>query len=203
MHVVLVLCRAAAMHRVMVLDGRMMMHGRIVGLTGAAAAGLITLSLLALQPPSFRGAIAPLDRDEPVRKESPDALANVPGSYGDVPRLGPPLPGDLGRPLREQQKELAAPSAASSNGISAAEAERERLASAQEAAHSSAVLVQLEGGRSGTAAATRATAPPDEITSAPSPQAVPASQQHKLDFARSSDGIRAPMSCGQRRRPGR
>jgi type IV secretion system protein VirB10 len=167
-------------------------RGLIVGLTGAAAAGLITLSWLALQPPSFRGAIAPLDRDEPVRKESPDALANVPGSYGDVPRLGPPLPGDLGRPIREQQKELAAPSAASPDGISAAEAERERLASAREAARSSAVLVQLEGGRSGTAAETRATAPPDEITSAPSPQAVPASQQHKLDFARSSDGDPSP-----------
>lgn len=167
-------------------------RGLIVGLTGAAAAGLITLSWLALQPPSFRGAIAPLDRDEPVRKESPDALANVPGSYGDVPRLGPPLPGDLGRPIREQQKELAASSVASPDGISAAEAERGRLAPAREAARSSAVLVQLEGGRSGTAAATPATAPPDEITSAPSPQASPASQQHKLDFERSSDGDPSP-----------
>src|SRR3546814_1912742 len=27
-------------------------------------------------------------------------------SYGDVPRLGPPLPGDLGRPIMKAQREM-------------------------------------------------------------------------------------------------
>ena len=67
-------------------------RGLIVGLTGAVTATLIGLSWFALEPPSFRTVAAAADSDEAARKAPPDALANVPGSYGEVPRLGPPLP---------------------------------------------------------------------------------------------------------------
>src|SRR5690348_11983697 len=66
-------------------------RGLIVGVTGATAAALVTLSWLALEPPSFRKAVSQVDGDDPARKEAPDALAGVPDTYGDVPRLGPPL----------------------------------------------------------------------------------------------------------------
>jgi len=34
---------------------------------------------------------------------TPDGLAGLPKSYSDVPKLGPPLPGDLGRPILNAQ----------------------------------------------------------------------------------------------------
>lgn len=172
-------------------------RGLIVGVTGAVAAGLIALSWLALEPPSFRKAAAPVDSDEPAHKAAPDALANAPSNYGDVPRLGPPLPGDLGRPILKQRRSLEAaqppegvpPSA--SQAQTAAEAERERVAAARQAARTSAVLVQLEDPRSSGAVAEpqlnpTAAAREPEVSS----PAVAASQQRKIDFARSSDGDR-------------
>jgi type IV secretion system protein TrbI len=37
-------------------------------------------------------------------KSTADALAGAPKDYGDVPRLGPPLPGDLGKPILDAQR---------------------------------------------------------------------------------------------------
>ena len=171
-------------------------RGLIVGLTGAVAAALITVSWLALEPPSFRKVAAPADGGEPA-KAGPDALANVPGSYGDVPRLGPPLPGDLGRPMLEQQRSLqmAQPSVGAPPSVdqaqSAADAERERVAAARQAARTSAVLVQLDTGPNANAVAP---AQPDVAAAGPAaadgPAAIPASQQRKIEFARSPDGDR-------------
>ena len=171
-------------------------RGLIVGVTGAVAAGLITLSWLALEPPSFRKAAASIDSDEPARKASADALANVPTSYGDVPRLGPPLPGDLGRLILEQQRGLdtAQSTAGADQAQAAAEAERERVAAERQAARSSAVLVQLEGSRSSSSSAEPEPPQPETAVAAPEPTvsaaAVPANQQRKLEFVRSSDGDR-------------
>jgi type IV secretion system protein VirB10 len=132
-------------------------RGLIVGVTGAAVAALIAISWFALEPPSFRKAAAPIERDEPARAGSPDALAGAPRDYGDVPRLGPPLPGDLGRPILEQQREMEAmqPSADGAaprdQAQAAAEAERGRRAAAQEAARSAPILAQLGGLRNADA----------------------------------------------------
>lgn len=40
-----------------------------------------------------------------ARNGPPDAIAGLPQSYEGVPKLGPPLPGDLGRPILEKQRE--------------------------------------------------------------------------------------------------
>ncbi len=39
------------------------------------------------------------------RRQTADGLETLPGSYGDVPRLGLPLPGDLGGPILRAQQE--------------------------------------------------------------------------------------------------
>ena len=175
-------------------------RGLIVGVTGAVAAGLITLSWLALEPPSFRKAALPIDSGEPA-KANPDALANVPGSYGDVPRLGPPLPGDLGRPILEQQRSLEAAQSAAGEAPAvdraqtAAEAERERAIAERQAARTSAVLVQLEGPRSGPSAepiSSQAEVPAAVRAASFSSAPVPPSQQRKIEFARSSTSDRNP-----------
>jgi type IV secretion system protein VirB10 len=166
-------------------------RGLIIGVTGVVSACLIAITWFALEPPSFRLA-AGEEKGEPLRKATPDALANAPASYGDVPRLGPPLPGDLGRPILEHQRELEAqqtepgpdPAAAEAERArAAAEAERQRLATAREAARASGVIVQLAG-RAGAAE-----------QPAPSPQPTPG--------AAASEGAgapTAPATAGTRRR---
>lgn len=176
-------------------------RGLIIGITGAVAASLVTLSWLALEPPSFRKAAEALDSGEPTQGAGADALAALPKSYGEVPRLGPPLPGDLGRPILEHQRRLdAGPSgsldagAAEAERARAADAERQRLVAAKAAARSSPVIVQLASGstRAEAVAPGPMTAPAGDSAGAASVSPVPASQQRKLDFARSSDGSLNP-----------
>lgn len=172
-------------------------RGLIVGISGAVAASLIALSWFALEPPSFRKVAGSIDSDEPGLERGADALANVPSSYGNVPRLGPPLPGDLGRPILEQQRSLAeAPSASIDMGSeaqrieTAAQAERERVAAARQAARISGVIVQL-GGESAVPAPLPEPAQPGASAEAEAVAVlapIPSSQQHKIEFAHSGDG---------------
>jgi len=174
-------------------------RGLIVGITGAVAATLATLAWVALEPPSFRMAAGGDGPAEPAAKAAPDALAGAPSSYGDVPRLGPPLPGDLGRPILEHQRSLeqnnASPAAPSAPpppdpvdaARSAAEAERQRRAAAQEAARTSGVLVQTAG--RGGVEADRAPAEPGGTGAGDQPAAASEATQaggaRRLEFARS------------------
>jgi type IV secretion system protein VirB10 len=134
-------------------------RGLIIGITGLVAACLVTVTWFALEPPSFRLAAGQEGEGDPLRKAAPDALANAPSSYGEVPRLGPPLPGDLGRPILEHQRRLEEEGAPVPPGAAtpqpdparaAADAERQRLAAAHEAARTSPVVVQLSGRGGGT-----------------------------------------------------
>jgi type IV secretion system protein VirB10 len=94
---------------------------------------------VALEPPSLRLPTQP-EPGEPRPRETPDALANAPRTYGAVPKLGPPLPGDLGGSIVDQQRQLQAQDAAD-----AAEAERERVEAAREAARAAGVFAPLTG----------------------------------------------------------
>lgn len=172
-------------------------RGLIVGVAAAALSGLVAVAWLALEPPSLRAAAEP--QEEPESGGTPDSLAAAPSGYGQVPQLGPPLPGDLGRPILEQQRAsrddsmlastaadaTAAAALAEERAAMAREAERQRLAAAEQAARSSGVLVRLEnGGRS-------AAAPPGAPPSAPVEQdgnpeaAATGPQARKMAFARS------------------
>lgn len=168
-------------------------RGLIIGVTGAATAALVGLAWVALEPPSFRfagGAEEPL----PASKATAEGLADAPVTYADVPKLGPPLPGDLGRPILDQQRQLGGgPDRVGDAGrdpeAERAAAERQRLAAEEQAARASSVLAQIS--KSSSAAAPQGSVPgavtgPNgaEIAAAPSLGA----QQHKIDFVRSSDG---------------
>ena len=123
-------------------------RGLIVGLSGAATALLVTLTWLALDPPDWRVAGTGIERPDVHREAPADVLANAPSSYGDVPRLGPPLPGDLGRAILERQRSVdgnagAGVAAEAAQAEQARIAEAEQRASALRAARSSAVLVAL------------------------------------------------------------
>jgi type IV secretion system protein TrbI len=175
-------------------------RGLIIGVTAAVAAGLIGVAWLALDPPSFRLAAGEEEQGEPLRKGTPDALAGAPSSYGDVPQLGPPLPGDLGRPILEHRRSLeeeavdpATPSQAD-RAEAVAEAERQRRAAAREAARSSAVIVQLSGGSAGASRDARGPTEPQDVpgppTASPGHSAAPADR--RIAFARSEAGDLSP-----------
>ncbi len=112
-----------------------------------AAIGLVSLSAvtwMALRPTVFRHVVEQEEQSQPGTRSSTDALNKLPTDYGDVPRLGPPLPGDLGRPVLERQQELADESGtgAAQRAGQAAQDEHERRAAEVKAARESGVLVQ-------------------------------------------------------------
>lgn len=104
-----------------------------------------------------------------------EAITSGPKDYAQAPRLGPPLPGDLGRPIVAAQERGAAVPAPAIGGqtappdprAQAAEAARQRAAQERDAARTSSVFL---GG--GTAGAT--TAPGQLAGSGASPPPVPA-----------------------------
>jgi len=143
-------------------------RGVVIG--GAAAGSLAVASVawlalghhpLHIAPPVDQQAIA--DRRTP-----PDGVANLPGSYDKVPQLGRPLPGDLGKPILDRQRQLeagggaVAPAPATMTPAEqAAEAERQRLAAQAHQAREAGVMVQSSGrSENGPATGTEAVAAP-------------------------------------------
>ena len=144
-------------------------RGLIIGVTGATAGLIVAVTWLALEPPSFRGAteqqVSGLARAAP-----PEALAGTPSNYGEVPQLGPPLPGDLGRPVleyRRQQEAIGAPDQFAQPGgdhevARGVEAARQRESAARETARASGLLVRLREAGNGTAPSAGVEAPDGE-----------------------------------------
>ena len=96
------------------------------------------------------GAMAPqrpmaigMSRSEAESSRLPsDQLAGLPKSYDAVPQLGPPLPGDLGRPILKRQREgneLAGARPDDADARAAATA-REKAAADLQAARQSSLL---------------------------------------------------------------
>ncbi len=124
-------------------------RGAIVAIAAIGSTAIVGVAWLALKPASIN-MVAPAD-DKPVgAKAPPDALAAAPASYGDVPQLGAPLPGDLGRPILNHQRGLGmvpkdTGDEAARRAAQEAEAERQRIAAEQRAARESGVMLQVAG----------------------------------------------------------
>jgi type IV secretory pathway VirB10-like protein len=174
-------------------------RGLIIGVSAMATAALVGLAWVALEPPSFRLA-GDADAPELASKASPDGIADAPASYAEVPQLGPPLPGDLGRPILEQQRKLGVPAEGEATAAQA-DADRklqaeQRLAEQAEAARTSSVLVRLASASppaqesKAVAAAELPIANPAAQVSAA--QGAAAGQQRKIDFAHAQPGDTNP-----------
>lgn len=117
---------------------------KAIGVASAAGLALVGGALLyALQPASQDGSEELFNTDGVAVA---DGLASAPSDYSQVPQLGPPLPGDLGKPILDAQDrgavaELppigAQPQPPPSQGISPEEAARQRLEQEREAARGS------------------------------------------------------------------
>ena len=165
----------------------------VVGITTVGVIALVGVTGIALQPSVFKVIANSDDKTDLGTRAPADALSALPTTYGDVPRLGPPLPGDLGGPILERQQQLLSDgstlpplSDAKAQAEQAAQAERERQLAELKAARQSTLLVQ-SGGRSDSAAlpVTASLDPPAVAESgklALDPDRDPNGQQRKSDF---------------------
>jgi len=118
-------------------------RGVIVAIAALGSISLMAVAWVALKPRVFGTMADRQELSEPSNRPSTDSLNGLPSTYGDVPRLGPPLPGDLGRPILEHQRQMAVETGSNIDSASQAAAqERERRLAELKAARESGVLVQ-------------------------------------------------------------
>ena len=150
---------------------------KAVALASAAALALVGAAVLfALQPASQ-------DEGEEVFNTAgiavADGLASAPQDYSQVPRLGPPLPGDLGRPILDAQNRgavaalppVGAQPPPPPQAISPEEARRQRIEQERDAARGSRLFFggSARPAAPGPAAAAETVAASDPSTITPSP----------------------------------
>jgi type IV secretion system protein VirB10 len=175
-------------------------RGAIIAIAGAASTAIVGAAWFALKPGALSLIASGDDRPQLGAAAPPDALAGAPRSYGDVPQLGGPLPGDLGRPILEHQRQTGtAPAAApavdpAQRAAQEAETERQRLAGEQRSARESGVMMQLAGAAQAGAAipaagnqAPAAAPDPQPGRLALDPDRDPNNQQRKQDFVGQRD----------------
>jgi type IV secretory pathway VirB10-like protein len=171
-------------------------RGAIIAIAALGSTAIVGVTWVALKPATFRIVAGAEDQKDIASRAPDDALAGAPKSYGDVPRLRPPLPGDLGRPILRRQEALGGlpPAGSSDRAAQAAEAERQRLLAERKSARESGIMMQLgtAGNATGAALATAdpAAAPVQEVqpaTIAVDSARDPGNQQRKADFLASKD----------------
>lgn len=173
-------------------------RGAVIAIAALGSTAIVGAAWVALKPATFRMVAGSDDRGESSAKAPADALADAPKSYGDVPQLGIPLPGDLGRPILDHQRSLGitTPPAGVDQAAQAAEAERQRIAAERKAARESGVMMQVSGSNRpvGVASAETATVPTAAAADPASPRLAldpdrdPNGQQRKADFLAGKDG---------------
>lgn len=125
-------------------------RGVIIAIAALGSVSLVAVTWMALKPRLFQRVDTGTELSQPNSRPA-DALAGAPATYGDVPKLGPPLPGDLGKPILEHQQQLAMGSNPADQQLHQAEAaERERQIAELKAARESGVLVQGRQAGGGT-----------------------------------------------------
>jgi type IV secretion system protein VirB10 len=118
-------------------------RGVIIAIAALGSVSLMAVAWIALKPRVFSAVADRQELSEPSNRPSADALNSLPATYGDAPKLGPPLPGDLGRPILESQRRMAAETGTGSDSsVQQAAQERERQLAELKAARESGVLVQ-------------------------------------------------------------
>lgn len=172
-------------------------RGAIIGAAALGSASLMGIAWMALKPQVFRQVAQESELSQPMAKPASDALSGLPASYGDAPKLGPPLPGDLGRPILRAQERAEAVSTPTPVDTAAA-ARQQRLADLK-TARESGLMAQTTSGRSPVASITSEGAA--ALTDTPAASSTPTGTR-KEQFASARDmggdinsgGLVAPVS---------
>ena len=121
----------------------------LLGLGAVAAVGIGGALFLALQPQHQTTGSELYNTNN---RTTPDGLANLPRDYTGLPRavpqLGPPLPGDLGRPIVN----AGAPAPGMPTSEAGPSPEQQRIAQEQEAARTSHLFATTNVGQIATVA---------------------------------------------------
>ncbi|MCA1197936.1 conjugal transfer protein TrbI [Sphingomonas sp. R647] len=168
-------------------------RGAIVAIAALGSVSLVATAWVALRPSNLQ-LVGQADDRTIIAKPPTDALSALPGGYGDVPKLGPPLPGDLGRPILDHQRAMGTEpvEGEAARADQAAATERERRAAELRAARESGLLVQ-SGSRPIPTAEAQAALPLAPVASADAPRPAvnpdrdPNAQQRKADFVAKRD----------------
>lgn len=85
-------------------------RGVIIAIAALGSGAVLGVTMMALQGPALRLGEQVEELYNTERKPTPEGLETLPGDYSQVkpqtPVLGPPLPGDLGGPILERQRQL-------------------------------------------------------------------------------------------------
>jgi type IV secretion system protein TrbI len=167
-------------------------RGVIIAITAMGSVSLMAVAWVALKPRVFSAVTERQELSEPSNRPSADALNGLPASYGDTPKLGPPLPGDLGRPILEHQRAMATETGAGIDaGAQNAAQERDRRLAELKAARESGVLVsgRTSASSAEAQAVTTPTAEPQPTTAATTldPDHDPNGQGRKAAFVGALD----------------
>ena len=177
----------------------------LAGLSLAASVGVGGALVYALQ--TRHGGDQGQELISTDNRTTPDGLAGLPKDYSGVPKLGPPLPGDLGRPILNAQnagQPVPTPGIATPAGPTGHSPEEQRRAQEREAARNAKLFASTET-RPANNVATAATTPQTDLASlglAPQP-ATPSAQDRQLAFLNqtpdkrtvSPDRVAAPASA--------
>lgn len=144
----------------------------LIGIAAIGCVAVFGVTWMALKGPGLHLGQNGSELDNTDRKQTPDTLAGLPGDYGQMPKpkaqLGPPLPGDLGPPILEREKQLGVAPVGPSAEDEASRAERLRLAQQAQQAHEAGVFFQLTQHNGGNAAAPASAVPAPAMPEGPS-----------------------------------
>jgi len=174
----------------------------LIGLGATLGIGIGGALLLALQTRDGDDAPAELYSTDGVAQA--DGLANLPRDYSAVPKLGPPLPGDLGRPILSAQERgepvpIPPPGASVPPAAPSVDPAIERARQEREAARTSALF--NDAGRGNGAPDVAISSPPGPVSTEADLAATPPLSRGEAFLARGSDRnmvsaerMRAPLS---------
>ena len=130
---------------------------------------------------------------------APSSISGQPADYGAVPQLGPPLPGDLGKPILERQQQMLAqpPSPEVQRAAQEVDAQRQQLKAEGKAARESGLLAHSSNDEGGIASSAGPASSLEVRTEEPAPTEAghvaldaandPNGQQRKSDFLKAAD----------------
>lgn len=166
-------------------------RGAIIAIAASGSISLTAVTWLALKPHFYAHDATQQELAQPQTAAPTDVLAGTPASYGEVPKLGPPLPGDLGKPILEhQQAAMARMGAADQQVQQAARADRDSQLAELKAARESGLLVPSRQAAAPAdavlaSASTPSTAEPQKV--ALDPERDPNAQERKTAFVTTLD----------------
>lgn len=161
-------------------------RGAIIGIAALGSLSLMGIAWMALKPQVFRQVAQESELSQPMAKPASDALSGLPASYGDAPRLGPPLPGDLGRPILRAQERADAKVAPSR--VDAAEAARQQRLADLRAARESGLMAQVTTARNAAPPAALEAAASETAAGAGSTPGTPGTRKEQFAAARDTGG---------------